>query len=146
MYQQILKIYDIGHVFEVSAPLIVKHRFHINLIFGNKLPHSFETCQFWNLVLREYLDGRHAGKLGSAGKDSYFDQLEMIGVRMADVKSFIPSKVDTIWMLLYRIYIFLKIAQARGRSGDLFGFHLFSLPTSALDHSATASPLCSEYT
>ena len=35
-------------------------------------------------MLREYLDGRHVGKLGSAGKDSYFGQLEMIGVRMAD--------------------------------------------------------------
>ena len=37
--------------------------------------------------------------------------------------------------------VFYKGAQVGGRTWDLFDFHLFSLTSSALDHSATAPPL-----
>ena len=38
-------------------------------------------------------------------------------------------------------FFFKKGAQVGGRTWDLFDFHLFSLTSSALDHSATAPPL-----
>ena len=38
---------------------------------------------------------------------------------------------------------FKKGAQVGGRTWDLFDFRLFSLTSSALDHSATAPPLVS---
>ena len=38
-------------------------------------------------------------------------------------------------------FFFFKGAQVGGRTWDLFDFRLFSLTSSALDHSATAPPL-----
>ena len=41
---------------------------------------------------------------------------------------------------LYGCLFFLKGAQVGGRTWDVFDFGLFSLTSSALDHSATAPP------
>ena len=48
------------------------------------------------------------------------------------------------WIEFYYISFF-KGAQVGGRTWDLFDFRLFSLTSSALDHSATAPPLISYY-
>ena len=40
----------------------------------------------------------------------------------------------------YAVTVFVKIAQAGGLTLGPFGFHLFSLASTTLDHSATAPP------
>ena len=45
-----------------------------------------------------------------------------------------------IELLFFFFFFFFKGAQVGGRTWDLFDFRLFSLTSSALDHSATAPP------
>ena len=73
---------------------------------------------------------------------------DLLRLRLSSNKSSFNSQCCTFFNL-YNIRFFFKVAQAGGGGGGVnlesFGFRLFSLNCSALEHSATAPPSISGY-